>query len=119
MVMWTARYLFVKCFAAFLYLTADPVLGFKSAITLYIGAFLISILKLFYKVPRPFWIDEEVSGKICMMDFSGPADTQFFMSFFYSYNIIIFLILYSEKRHGGLAGALLSFLAFAIVLQAL
>lgn len=59
---WIGRYLFVKCAAAFLYLTADPVLGFKSAITLYIGAFVISMIKLFYKVPRPFWISDKVKG---------------------------------------------------------
>ena len=54
--------MFVKLIAAFLYLVADPVLGFKSAVTLYVGAFLISIIKLFYKVPRPFWLSDSVIG---------------------------------------------------------
>ena len=98
---------------------ADPVLGFKSALTLYTGAFLIALIKLFYKVPRPFWITDDVKGHLCLMDFSGPSDNQFFMTFFYSYNIIIFLIIYAEKKHHSLAAALLSILAFMIVIQAL
>lgn len=92
---------------------ADPVLGFKSAFTLYIGAFLIAMLKLFYKVPRPYWIDAKVEGKECLMDFSGPSDCLFFMSFFYSYNIIIFLLTYAEKPYKSLAGIMLSILALA------
>lgn len=116
---WLGRYLFVKCAAAFLYLVADPVLGFKSAFTLYIASFLISILKLFYKVPRPYWVDEKVHGKECLMDFSGPSDNEFFMTFFYSYNIIMFLVLYSEKSHKRLAAACLSINAFMVVIAAL
>lgn len=116
---WSGRYLFVKGATAFLYLVADPVLGFKSAVTLYVGAFLISVLKLFYKVPRPYWVEEDVKGKECLMDFSGPSDNQFFMVFFYSYNIIIFFILYSERKHSMLAALLLSTNAFMVVIAAL
>jgi hypothetical protein len=116
---WIGRYLFVKWAAAFLYLTADPVLGFKSAITLYIGAFVISMIKLFYKVPRPFWISDKVKGIEWLMDFSGPSDNQFFMVFFYSYNIIIYLILYSEKRYTKLAALMLSLNSFVVVIAAL
>lgn len=94
-------------------------LGFKSAITLYAGSFFISVVKLFYKVPRPYWIDGKIDGKECLMDFSGPSDNQFFMVFFYSYNIVIFLILYSEKSHTMFAALLLSVNAFAVVIAAL
>lgn len=113
------RYIFVECAASFLYLFADPVLGFKSAFTLYIGAFVISIIKLFYKVPRPYWIDPKVEGMECHMDFSGPSSSQFFMTFFYSYNIVIFLIYYSSINRRFLAGILLSLNAFVVVIAAL
>ena len=53
------------------------------------------------------------------MDFSGPSDNQFFMVFFYSYNIIIFLVLYAEKSHRGFAAFLLSMNAFMVVIAAL
>mmetsp|Transcript_9010 Transcript_9010/g.10179 ORF Transcript_9010/g.10179 Transcript_9010/m.10179 type:complete len:256 (+) Transcript_9010:541-1308(+) len=56
---------------------------------------------------------------MCLMDFSGPSDNQFFTSFFYSYNIIMFLIIYSKSNHRILAGFLLSFLAFYIIIQAI
>lgn len=115
---WLGRYLFIKWLAAFLYLVADPVLGFKSAITLYVGAFIIAIIKLFYKVPRPYWIDGQVRGKMCLMDFSGPSDNQFFMAFFYSYNIIMFFIIYSKVNHRILAGVLLTLLGVVILIQA-
>ena len=103
--------------AAFLYLVADPVLGFKSAITLYLGGFVIAIIKLFYKVPRPYWIDNRVRGKMCLMDFSGPSDNQFFMTFFYSYNIIIFLMIYSRVNHKILGGILLGLLGIMLLIQ--
>lgn len=116
---WVGRYLFVKCVASFLYLFADPVLGFKSALTLYAGAFIITILKMFYKVPRPFWIDSEIKGKECLMDFSGPSEIQFFMTYFYSYNIIMFFIMYAEKPNKTFAAICLSGNAFLVVIAAL
>lgn len=57
-----ARIIFINCLAAFIYLVLDPVLGFKSALTLYFGAFVIAMIKLFYKVPRPYWMDRRVTG---------------------------------------------------------
>lgn len=53
------------------------------------------------------------------MDFSGPSDNQFFMVFFYSYNIIVYLIMYSEKRHTKLAALMLSLNSFVVVITAL
>ena len=109
----------MKCVASFLYLFADPVLGFKSALTLYVGAFVISILKLIYKVPRPYWIDNRVDGKECLMDFSGPSNIIFFLTYFYSYNIIIFFIIYADKSYFTFAGIMLSMNAFMVVIASL
>lgn len=63
----------------------------------YIGIFTIILLKLMYKIPWPFWIDSQISGKTCDLDFSGPSDHAFMITFFYSYNIIIFFHWYSEE----------------------
>lgn len=96
----------------------DPVLGFKSALTLYFGAYIIGIIKLFYKVPRPYWMDGRVRGLECLMDFSGPSDRLFFVTFFYSYNLIIFLVLYSKTKHTIWLSISFGLLSFWIILQA-
>lgn len=53
------------------------------------------------------------------MDFSGPSDIQFFMTYFYSYNIIIYFILYADKTYMKFASIMLSVNAFLVVLAAL
>lgn len=88
--------LFIVFLAICIYLFADPLLGFKVALVTFMGCFMITILKLFYKIPRPYWIDSGIQGKKCDLDFSGPSDHSFMITFFYTYITIIFFERYIE-----------------------
>jgi len=52
--------LFIVFLAICIYLYSDPLLGFKVALVTFLGGFLITMLKLFYKIPRPYWIDSGI-----------------------------------------------------------
>lgn len=82
--------LVIVFFAICIYLFSDPLLGFKVSLVTFLGILLITMLKLFYKIPRPYWLDSGIQGKMCDLDFSGPSDHCFMICFFYTYNTIIF-----------------------------
>lgn len=107
--------LFVEALAVFIYLFADPLLGFKSSIVTFLGVFFIAFIKLLYQIPRPYWKFNEVLGKTCNFDFSGPSDHAFLTTFFYAYNIIIFSK-YSERRRPKLVLGLLGLNAVLVIL---
>ena len=107
--------LFIEALAVFIYLFADPLLGFKISIVTFFGIFMISFIKLIYQIPRPFWKYLEIKGKKCSYDFSGPSDHAFVTTFFYSYAILIFSK-YSEKRMPRLTLTLLILNAVLVIL---
>lgn len=89
--------LFIVFLAICIYLYSDPLLGFKTALVTFFGGFTITMLKIIYKIPRPYWIDSGIKGKLCDLDFSGPSDHSFMICFFYTYVTIIFFERYIEK----------------------
>ena len=107
--------LFIEALAVFIYLFADPLLGFKSSLVTFFGVFIIAFIKLIYQIPRPYWKFLEIEGKKCNFDFSGPSDHTFLSTFFYSYIIIIFSK-YSEVRRPRLAMTLLILNAVLVIL---
>jgi len=110
--------LFIEALAVFLYLFADPLLGFKTSLVTFFGVFFIAFIKLIYQIPRPYWKYGDVLGKMCNFDFSGPSDHAFLATFFYSYNILIFWK-YSEKRRPRLVVTLLSLNALFVIMVGL
>ena len=88
---------------SFLYLASDSLIAFKSAILTCFGLYFITFLKLMYKDGRPFWVDDDVKSYDCAFDFAGPSYHLYIITFFWSYNIIMYCMKYSENNHSTLA----------------
>jgi len=84
-------------FMCLFFLSTDSLIAFKSAILTCFGVYIMSFLKLVYKDGRPFWLSSQVNGLLCEFDFAGPAFHLFIVSFFWSYNIVMYCMKYAEK----------------------
>lgn len=111
--------LFIIFCATCIYLYSDPLLGFKTALVTFFGGFTITMLKIIYKIPRPYWIDSGIQGKLCDLDYSGPSDHAFWICFFYTYVTIIFFERYIEKPRHTLTIVLIGMIAFLWLLTSL
>ena len=110
-----AEVLFIEALSVFIYLFADPLLGFKISMVTFFGVFSIAFIKLLYQIPRPFWLFNDIKGLTCNFDFSGPSDHAFLSSFFYSYVILIFSK-YSETHRPKLIKVLLALNILYVIL---
>lgn len=81
----------------FLYLTTDSLIAFKSSILTCFGIYFITFLKLLYKDGRPFWIGTDIKGYDCAFDFAGPGYHLYTITFFWTYNIVMYCMKYAEK----------------------
>jgi hypothetical protein len=81
----------------YFYLATDSLIAFKSAIMTCFGLYIITFLKLLYKDGRPFWLSSDVKGYECVFDFAGPGYHLYIITFFWSYNIVMYCMKYSEK----------------------
>ena len=70
------------------------------------GFYFITFLKLLYKDGRPFWLSESIIGYDCVFDFAGPGYHLFIISFFWTYNIIMYCMKYAERVHNTLVTVL-------------
>ena len=70
------------------------------------GFYFITFLKLLYKDGRPFWLSENIIGYDCVFDFAGPGYHLFIISFFWTYNIIMYCMKYAERVHNTLVTVL-------------
>lgn len=95
-----------------LYASSDSLIAFKSAILTCFGIYIITFLKLLYKDGRPFWLSNEITGFECSFDFGGPGFHLFIISFFWSYNIIMYCMKYAEKVNRPLVYSLFGLLFF-------
>ncbi len=48
-----------------LYLGGDAILATKTAILAFYGQFILVMLKIAYKEPRPYWVNSQIQGKRC------------------------------------------------------
>jgi hypothetical protein len=89
----------VTClFMTFLYLATDSLIAFKSSILTCFGLYFITFLKLLYKDGRPFWLIDPIDGYDCMFDFAGPGYHLYIITFFWTYNIIMYCMKYSSEK---------------------
>lgn len=88
----TLRYLMY-----WLYLCGDSMLATKTALVAFFGEFMISIVKVMYKEPRPYWVIENVGAYRCEHDFEGPSDHTFIVVFIGTYLNLIYLRKYARK----------------------
>lgn len=80
-----------------LYLTGDAILATKTALVGFFGEFLLVLLKIAYKEPRPFWVYKDIKTFRCnnSSDFEGPSDHIFILMFMGTYLNLIYLRKYS------------------------
>lgn len=69
----------------------------QSALLTCFGFYFITFLKLLYKDGRPFWLDDNITSYDCVFDFAGPGYHLFIITFFWTYNIIMYCMKYAEK----------------------
>ena len=84
-------------FMMIFYLSTDSLIAFKSALLTCFGFYVITFLKLLYKDPRPYWLNPNIYGYDCAFDFAGPGYHLYTITFFWSYNIVMQGMKYSEK----------------------
>jgi membrane-associated phospholipid phosphatase len=101
-----------------LYLWGDAILATKTAIVAFFGQFLLVILKISYKEPRPFWTHPDIKGLRCQTDFEGPSDHMFIVVFLGTYLNIIYLHMYAKKPKKVLSALCLLLLVAAVVATA-
>jgi len=80
-----------------LYLIGDSILATKTALLTFFGSYIITIIQLFYKDPRPFWEDGNIHGYLCLMNYEGPSDNVFILIFLPAYLNLIYLEKYSRR----------------------
>lgn len=95
------------------YMLTDSLIAFKSAILTCFGIYIMTFLKLLYKDGRPFWTSDPIEGFVCSFDFGGPAYHLFILTFFWSYNIVMQKMKYTERVNRWLV----AFLFTAMVLM--
>jgi hypothetical protein len=73
----------------------DSLIAFKSAFLTCIGLYGMSVFNMFYKDSRPFWEELGISSyNICYFDFASPDVSMFILTFFYTYNLIMYRFKY-------------------------
>lgn len=76
----------------------DSLIAFKSAFLTCIGIYIISVLNIFYKDPRPYWAVNGISSyNICYFDFSVPNLSMFILTFSITYVLIMYRFKYINK----------------------
>lgn len=80
-----------------LYFTGDSILSTKTALVTFFGEYVLVLAELFYKEPRPYWIDVDIQAYQCEIDFEGPSDHLFLLTFLPMYVNLIYLRKYSRK----------------------
>jgi hypothetical protein len=98
----TARYVIYS-----LYLASDAILATKTAMVTFAGLYFMTMVKMFYKEPRPYWKDDNIKAFECMNDYNGPSDNMFVMTFVYSYINLLYLRKYARKQNKILSNSLL------------
>ena len=79
------------------------------------GLYLITFLKMLYKDGRPFWLIPPIDGYECMFDFAGPGYHLYIITFFWSYNIIMYQMKYSSNVNMALVKSLFGVLVLLSV----
>ena len=96
-----------------LFLAADSLIAFKTTLLDCFGLFFITVLKMFYLSPRPFWVDPSIKvlfQSSCNFDYGSPSTHLFNLLFFYGYSIFMYFLKYSENIYWPIVYLLYTFL---------
>lgn len=75
----------------------DSLIAFKSAFLTCMGIYTMAVLNMFYKDSRPFWESIKITSYgHCYFDFASPDTNMFILTFFYSYNFIMYRFKYNS-----------------------
>ena len=82
-----------------MFLSQDSLIAFKALLLNCIGLYIISLLKIIYSSPRPYWSDGEIEtiDTGCIFDYPSPSNTIFYALFFYAYLIFMYSVRYTYK----------------------
>ena len=80
----------------------DSLIAFKANLVYCIGIFMITVLRLLYQSPRPFWSDGDISVinasyGLCDFTFANPNDNIFNVFFYYFYTLYMYFVRYTTK----------------------
>lgn len=77
----------------------DSLIAFKSAFLTCIGIFAMGVMNMFYKDSRPFWDAMSITSYgHCFFTFASPDTSMFILTFFYTYNLIMYRFKYSGDK---------------------
>lgn len=82
-----------------------------------IGVYLITMIQLQYREPRPFWVNTEIETPIryCPLDYAMPSQGTFNIIFFMSYSAYMKLYKYKRPEFRNLWMIYLTFIAIGTV----
>lgn len=86
-----------------LYLSGDSIQATKAALVAFTGEFMMVIMKIAYKEPRPYWNHPDIVSYRCRDDFEGPSDHLFLIIFLSTYLNLLYLRKYSRSSHHSLS----------------
>jgi len=73
-----------------MFFSVDSMLSFKAIMMYSFGAYLMTLLKFFYKEPHPFWVVQEIQMDNTMCEnisFAMPSSHLFNLQFIWSYMV--------------------------------
>ena len=90
---------FTCCVGIFMFLSQDSLIAFKALLLNCIGLYVISLLKIIYSSPRPYWSDKHIETikNGCLFDYPSPNNGIYFGFFFYAYLIFMYSVRYTVK----------------------
>ena len=78
------------------FMGSDSLIAYKTTMCYCVGFYLITLLQMMYREPRPYWVNKNIDVKAhCPIDFAMPSKGSFNIVFFMSY--ICFMQLYKYK----------------------
>ena len=100
-----------------MFLSQDSLIAFKALLLNCIGLYIISMLKIIYSSPRPYWEDGDIETieSACLFDYPSPNNTIYYAFFFYAYLIFMYSVRYTIKVNRVLVIGLYSILGLLIV----
>lgn len=78
------------------FLSSDSLLAYKTTLCYCLGSFMMTILKLAYAEPRPYWTERSIKtpNNECDFSFGNPTQSTFNFIFFFSYSAYMQLYRY-------------------------
>ena len=92
-------------------------LAIKAAFMSFTGLFAVSLIKLIYKEPRPYWVVVDIQAYLCSNDFDGPSESAFVLMFLGTYLNLIYLRKYARTPHLALSWVLFIFQGLFLIVS--